>query len=174
KLQPVNNNLKFTIWFQSRDNMPRYMSVAFIKEGDSLLFPEPSLQTKFDYANLAPGNYKLVIQICQSDGSVSLHYYPILIKKFWWQYWWVWLGFSLLLFIPILLMIISHNKQKLAEEKVKRKEAEMETLKAEQEKKLSKLQIVSLSNQFRPHFILNALNNVGAELDNKPQAESVL
>jgi LytS/YehU family sensor histidine kinase len=50
----------------------------------------------------------------------------------------------------------------------------MEAMRAEQEKKLSTLRIVSLSNQFRPHFILNALNTVGAELDNKPQAESVL
>lgn len=174
KVKPTDNSLKFSVWFQSRDNMPRYMSVAFIKKGDSLLFPPPSLQTQFEYNNLAPGNYELLIQICQSDGSVSIHKYPFLIKKFWWQYWWVWAIFFLALFIPFTLWILSRNKAKLAEEKAKRREAELESIKAEQQKQLSTLQIVSLGNQFRPHFILNALNTVGAELDNKPQAESVL
>jgi len=174
KVKPINNTLKFSVWFQSRDNLPRYMSVGLIRKGDSLLFSVPSLQTKFDYPNLAPGNYELVIQICQSDGSVSIHHYPIRINMFWWQHWWVWVGFSMLLFVPIGLMIISSNKARLAEEKARRKDAELETIKAEQQKKLSNMQVVSLSNQFRPHFILNALNTIGAELDNKPQAESVL
>lgn len=174
KIKPTDNTLTFSVWFQSRDNMPRYMSVALIKSGDSLLFPAPSLQTKFEYANLASGNYELVIQICQSSGTVSIHQYSIIVKKFWWQYWWVWLMGFIALFTPFAMWINSRRKTQLAEEKAKRKEAELETLKAEQQKKLSNLQIVSLSNQFRPHFILNALNTVGAELDNRPQAESVL
>ncbi|MBK7090104.1 MAG: histidine kinase [Chitinophagaceae bacterium] len=41
-------------------------------------------------------------------------------------------------------------------------------------KKLANLQLVSLSSQFRPHFILNALNTIGAQMDDKPEAESVL
>ncbi len=167
KISPINNTLKFSVWFQSRDNMPRYMSVALIKKGDRVVFPSPSFQTAFEYSNLAPGNYQLLVQICQSDGSVSIHKYTFLIKKFWWQYWWVWAIFFLLLFIPVVLWIQSKNKAKLVKERAKRREAE-------QQKMLSTLQIVSLGNQFRPHFILNALNTVGAELDNKPQAESVL
>lgn len=167
KIKPTDNSLKFSVWFQSRDNMPRYMSVTLIKKGDSLVFPSPSLQTSFEYSNLAPGNYQLFVQICQSDGSVSINKYAILIKKFWWQYWWIWAIFFLLLFIPIVLWIQSRNKAKLVEERARRREAE-------QQKLLSTLQIVSLGNQFRPHFILNTLNTVGAELDNKPQAEAVL
>jgi hypothetical protein len=174
KIAPTDNTLSFSIWFQSRDNMPRYMNVVLLNKGDSLILPAPSLQTHFNYPNLAQGNYELIIQICQSDGTVSIHRYPILIKKFWWQHWWVWLCFSVTLFVPIILMLISRNKERLATERAKRKDAELESLKAEQQKKLSALQIVSLSNQFRPHFILNALNTIGAELDNKPQAESVL
>ncbi len=173
-INPKNNTLKFSFWFQSRDNMPRYMSVAFIKKGDSLLLPTPSLLTKFQYENLASGTYELIVQICQSDGTVSLHKYTVLVKKFWWQYWWVWLIFSFALFTPLVLWIVSRNKVRLAEEKAKRKEAELDTIKAEQQKKMAAMQIVTLSNQFRPHFILNALNTIGAELDNKPQAESVL
>ena len=36
------------------------------------------------------------------------------------------------------------------------------------------MQLVTLSSQFRPHFILNALNTIGAQMDDKPGAESVL
>ncbi len=167
KIKPVDNTLAFTVWFQSRDNMPRYMSVALVKKGGSLKFSPPSLQTKYDYPNLASGNYELAIQICQSDGTVSIHRYPVTIKKFWWQYWWVWLTGFTALFMPFALWLNSRRKAQLAR-------AEIEMIKAEQQKKLSNMQVVSLSNQFRPHFILNALNTIGAELDNKPQAESVL
>jgi len=173
-INPTDNTLKFSLWFQSRDNMPRYLSVALIKKGDSLVMPAPDLQTQFEYANLAPGIYDLVIRICQSDGTVSFHKYPVRINKFWWQLWWVWLTSSAFFFGLIVLAILSRNKAKLAKETVKRKEAELETMKAENAKRLANLQIATLSNQFRPHFILNALNTVGAELDNKPQAESIL
>lgn len=169
-----NNTLKFSIWFQSYDNMPRYLSVALVKEGEIPVFETPSLRTQFDYYNLAPGNYTLTIQICQENGYLSLHRFPIIISKFWWQKWWVWFALFMALFIPILMWIITRNRAKLAKEEAKRKAAELESTKSEYQKNLSELQIVSLSNQFRPHFILNALNTVGAELDNKPQAESVL
>lgn len=174
KVDATNNTLNFSIWFQSRDNMPRYMSVALIGERDTLRLPLPSLKTNFTYQNLASGKYELIIQICQSDGSVSLYKYQILIKKFWWQYWWVWIIFSLAIIIPVILWMISRNKARIAEEKARRREAELEAIKITRQKEFAALQITSLSNQFRPHFILNALNTIGAELDNKPQAESVL
>ncbi len=169
-----NNTLKFSIWFQSRDNMPRYISVALVKKGEIPNFETPSLKTQFDYFNLVPGNYTIAVQICQANGNLTTHQFPIIIRKFWWQNWWVWCAFFMALFIPILMFVLTRNRAILAKEEAKRKAAELETTKAEYEKNLSNLQIVSLSNQFRPHFILNALNTVGAELDNKPQAESVL
>jgi sensor histidine kinase YesM len=36
------------------------------------------------------------------------------------------------------------------------------------------MQVKSLSTQFRPHFILNALNTVGAQLYDKPDVDAVL
>ena len=162
-IEPTDNSLKFSVWFQSPDNMPRYMSVAFIKNGDSLNFPAPSLQTKFEYDNLAPGSYEMYIQICQSDGSVSVAKYVISIKKFWWQNWWGWV----LIFMPFIVTLILWMN-------TRRRKAILEKEKAMQEKRLANMQVVTLSNQFRPHFILNALNTIGAQMDDKPEAETVL
>lgn len=169
-----NNTMKFSIWFQSRENMPRYLSVSLVKKGENPVFEMPSLKTQFEYYNLAPGKYTLTVQVCQTNGYLSTHHFAIIIRKFWWQNWWVWCALFMALFIPILMWIVTRNKAKLAKEEAKRKAAELDTTKAEYQKRLSDLQIMSLSSQFRPHFILNALNTVGAELDNKPQAESVL
>lgn len=174
KIKPTENSLRFAVSFQSPDNMPRYMSLVLIKTGDSLVFAPPSLETHYNFNNLAPGNYEVVIQICQADGTVTEHRYPFAIDKFWWQRWRVWALASLLTtFISVYIITIS-RKRKLAEAIVKRKEAELETVKAAQQKKLAHLQVVSLSSQFRPHFILNALNTIGAQMDDKPAAEIVL
>lgn len=174
RIGPRHNTVSFKIWFQSRDNMPRYMSVALNRRGQKLQLPVPSLQTEYRFENLASGDYELVIQICQSDGSVSLHRYPLVIRRFWWENWWFWVIISLLFITPVILWIITRNKAKLAIEVAKRREAELKKVRAEQQKQMASLQIISLSNQFRPHFILNALNAIGAELENKPHAESVL
>jgi LytS/YehU family sensor histidine kinase len=55
-----------------------------------------------------------------------------------------------------------------------RKTALLQKVKAEQDAKLANLQLVSLSSQFRPHFILNALNAIGAGSDDNPEQESIL
>jgi sensor histidine kinase YesM len=50
----------------------------------------------------------------------------------------------------------------------------MEAVTSQQEKTLANLRIVTLSSQFRPHFILNALNTIGSRMHNEPEMESVL
>jgi hypothetical protein len=162
-IEPTDNSLKFSVWFQSPDNMPRYIGVAFIKNGDSLNFSAPTLQTKYDYNNLAPGSYEMYIQVCQSDGSVTVTKYVISIKKFWWQNWWVWV----LIFMPFVVTLFLWMN-------TRRRKAILEKEKAIQEKRLANMQVVTLSNQFRPHFILNALNTIGAQMDDEPETETVL
>lgn len=174
QVEPTDNSLKLSVWFQSPDNMPRYMSVAFIKKGDSLLFDAPSLETRYSYNNLAPGNYELAIQICQSDGSVTIHKYFITIKKFLWQQWWFWLLLSIIFISAVAFFISQRKKRQLAEQRAKTTAAELLSFKNQQEKKLANMQVVTLSNQFRPHFILNALNTIGAQMDDKPETETVL
>jgi len=163
KIEPTQNTFSLQIWFQSRDNMPRYMSAALTLQGDSIAFPDPSLQTHFDYSNLASGTYLFSVRIFQSDGTTSSHRYTIVVKKFWWQHFWVWIVFALIVLIPIILWFNGL-----------RKTAQLQKLKAEQDSKLANLQLVSLSSQFRPHFILNALNAIGAGSDDKPEQESIL
>jgi Histidine kinase len=174
KVEPTDNSYTAIIWFQTKDNMPRYMSVALVKDGDSLAMPPPSLQTHFSYQNLSSGHYKLVVQIFEQDGSTSTHTYPFTIKKFLWQQWWFWalIAFGI---IGIVVYLFDLKRQKqIAEQQALRISAEAEALRSEQNRQLTKMQVVSLSNQFRPHFILNALNTVGAQLYDKPEVDAVL
>jgi LytS/YehU family sensor histidine kinase len=143
--------------------MPRYMSAILTGKGDSINFPNPSLQTQFDYSNLAPGTYLFSIRIFQSDGTTSSQTFTIVVKKFWWQHIWVWILFALIILVPIVLWLNGSRKTAL-----------LQKVKAEQDSKLANLQLVSLSSQFRPHFILNALNAIGAGSDDKPDQESIL
>ncbi len=163
ELQPTQNTINLQVWFQTVDNMPRYIATAFGNADDSLTFENITLNTHYTYSNLASGHYVFKVLICQSDGSVSYHDYYITVSKFWWQYWWVWVLASVVVCTPIVLW-----------QNAKRKQAILLAEKEEQKKQLANLQLVTLSNQFRPHFILNALNAIGTQLQGKPKAESVL
>ncbi|MFY7964405.1 MAG: histidine kinase [Chitinophagaceae bacterium] len=162
-LKPTQNSIALKVWFQTIDNMPRYMATAFGKVDDSLVFSNIGLQSQFTYNNLASGNYVFKVLICQTDGSVTYSNFYITINKFWWQHWWVWLLGCLLILSPLIIWL-----------NAKRKQANLIAEKEEQKKQLANLQVVTLSNQFRPHFILNALNAIGTQLQGKPKAESVL
>ncbi len=64
--------------------------------------------------------------------------------------------------------------KQLAEQTALAREAQLQAYKSEQEKKLARFQLITLSNQFRPHFILNTLNIIGARMDHNPETEAVL
>lgn len=155
-LKPTQNSVDIQIQYQTRDNMPRFINGVLMKKGEKPLFDQPNLQTKFQFKNLTPGNYVFYVRVCQQDGSVDVFEYPIAIDSFLWQKWWFWLLVSL----PIFAVLIYFFQ--------KRNEIE------KQKKKLSQLNLSSLSNQFRPHFMLNALNSIGSQLHGKPHAEKVI
>ncbi len=155
-LQPFENNFKIEISYQTKDNLPRYINGALTKKGEKPLFDAPSLQHEFNFSNLASGNYVFYVRICQQDGSVNVFEYPIFIDSFLWQKWWFWTLFSLLFFGIIIYFFQKRNQIE------------------KQKKKLSQLNLSSLSNQFRPHFMLNALNSIGSQMDDKPHAEKVI
>lgn len=163
-----------TVNYSSPDLLPRYLSAALIPLGDSITLPAPSLKSTIPVQNIAQGEYKLVLEIYESDGHSRRYIYPITIRKQLWQLWWFWLLFGLAVISAFFIFISQKRKRQLAEAKALTKEAELNSYKAEQEKKLAQLQLNSLTNQFRPHFILNALNTIGAQIDDKPEAESVL
>lgn len=78
------------------------------------------------------------------------------IDTFYWQKWWFWAIVSL---FPISFLLFYFKKRNQIEK---------------QKKRLSQLNLSSLSNQFRPHFMLNALNSIGSQMGEKPHAEKVI
>lgn len=156
EFKPTENSFDIEIVYQTPDNLPRYINATLIKKGDNPIFENPNLQTKFHFANLNPGDYDFLIRVCHQDGSYEVFKYPIVINKFLWQKWWFWILISL---IPIgFIVFYFKNKNEIEQTK----------------KKLSQLNLASLSNQFRPHFMLNALNSIGSQMENMPHAEKVI
>lgn len=150
------NNFDIEITYQTLDNLPRFLNGALAKKGEKSIFENPNLQTKFHFANLSSGDYVFYVRVCQQDGSIDVFEYPISIESYVWQKWWFWFIISL---FPIGFLSYYFRKKN-----------EIEQTK----KKLSQLNLASLSNQFRPHFMLNALNSIGSQLKDKPHAEKVI
>lgn len=154
--KPTENSFDIEINYQTKDNLPRYINATLVKKGEKPTFEIPNLQTKFHFANVSAGDYVFYVRVCQQDGSFDVFKYPIYIDSFVWQKWWFWLLISL---FPIGFIFFYFRKKN-----------EIEQTK----KKLSQLNLASLSNQFRPHFMLNALNSIGSQLKDKPHAEKVI
>ena len=157
QLQASINSFDIVFEYLSPDGLPRYTRTAFAKKGDSIVFSLPDiLPSKFSYKNLSSGVYTFYIEIFEQDGSTSRYVYQFAINKYFWQQWWFWVLASFVFVTPFILWLNSLRKEAL------------------QQKQISQLNIVTLSSQFRPHFILNALNTIGADLINKPAAETVI
>lgn len=172
--RPGFGSFDIHIRYLSPDNMPRYTRFSLIKDGDSEIYPEPGLQNIYTAKNIGSGHYRFILEVFEMDGHISRYVYHIHIRKFLWQQWWFWAMLSTLMIGLAVYFINQHRKRQIAEQKVKTKEAELLSLKNEQERKIAILKLASLSSQFRPHFILNALNTIGAQMDDKPEAETVL
>lgn len=156
KLKPTENNFDLQIQFQTKDNMPRFLNGGLFKKGDKVVFENPNTVTKFSFKNLSSGDYVFYVRVCQQDGSYSISKFPIAIDSFVWNKWWFWVLVSL----PFFGVLIYFFNRKNEIEK--------------QKKELSQLNLASLSNQFRPHFMLNALNSIGSQMQDKPHAEKVI
>ncbi len=150
------NSFDLMFEYLSPDGLPRFMRAAFIKNGDKLVFNEPGNIGQFTFKNLTSGAYTFYVEVFEQDGTTSRYTYRIVIRDFFWKQWWFWAVCSLIVITPVLLWF-----------NVRRKKALME-------KEISQLNVITLSGQFRPHFILNALNTIGADLKDKPLAESII
>lgn len=69
----------------------------------------------------------------------------------------VFLGSNILFFVLLIYLYFSSRK-------------EIERQKA----KISQLNLITLSQQFRPHFMLNALNSLGSQMIGMPHAEKII
>lgn len=155
-LGPQENTFELVIDYQTLDNLPRLINAQLVKEGEKPKFNEPNFNHKFSFYNLSSGNYVFYVRICQQNGEETLHKFIFKIEKHIWEYWWFWFLLSL---IPLTFFYFYFKKSR-----------ELEL----QKKRIAQLNVATISNQFRPHFMLNALNSLGADLDDKPHAESVI
>lgn len=154
--KPTENSFDIQIKFQTKDNMPRFIDGILVKKGEKPVFEHPNLETKFQINNISAGDYVFYVRVCQQDGSFNVFEYPIVVDSFIWDRWWFW-PLLMLPFLGILIYFFQNRNQ------IER-----------QKKRLSQLNLSSLSNQFRPHFMLNALNSIGSQMEGKPHAEKVI
>lgn len=173
-VSPTQNSLHIEVAYQSKDNMPRYLQTAFIAIGDSLVWKGASITHSYSFLNLQSGVYTFHLRILQSDGTITTHSFSITIRRFLWQQWWFWFIISCIVISVSFYLFYLHKQKQLAVAEAKQVKAEAEALRSEQQRQLTSMQVKSLSTQFRPHFILNALNTVGAQLYDKPEVDAVL
>lgn len=150
------NSFDLSFEYLSPDALPRFTRSALIKDGDKLVFNEPGNQSQFTFKNQSSGRYTFYIEVFEQDGTTSMYKYRIIIQEFFWKQWWFWALCSFILIVPIILWLNTRRKRALMA------------------KEISQLNVITLSGQFRPHFILNALNTIGADLKDKPLAESII
>jgi LytS/YehU family sensor histidine kinase len=162
------------VLYQTLDNMPRLIQVALQAERDTIRWSPPDTDHTINAFNRQTGDYTLYIRIFQQDGAITTHSFPITIRRFLWQQWWFWFLISSLIISFSFYLFYLHKQKQLAEAEAMRIKAEAEALRSEQLRQLTSMQVKSLSTQFRPHFILNALNTVGAQLYDKPEVDAVL
>jgi len=156
KLKPGQNSFDIAFQYLSPDCLPRFTRTAFLQAGEKLQFTLVGNESSFTYKNLHDGLYHFYIEVFEQDGSTSRYKYNIIINPYLWERWWFWLMVSSAFFVPVVFWFIASKKRAI------------------QEKELSHLNLVSLSSQFRPHFILNALNTIGADMKDYPDAERIL
>lgn len=155
-LGPTQNSFDLRIDFQTKDNMPRFLNGCLIRKNETPTFERPNQQTQFRFSNLNPGQYIFYVRICQQDGTYSIFQFPLEVDNFIWYKWWFWSLIAIIFFTFI--WIYFRNKNQLEKQK----------------KKLAQLSLSSLSNQFRPHFMLNALNSIGSQMEDMPNSEKVI
>jgi hypothetical protein len=173
-VDPTATTLELMWPYQVADNFPRYVQTALVAEGDSLMWSEPSFTNQLVAQNRRQGRYTFHLRILQQDGTMTTWSFPITIRKFLWQQWWFWLLLSLAVTTVVTYLVNLRRKNQVAEARALQMQAEADALRSEQNRQLTTMQVKSLSNQFRPHFILNALNTIGAQLYDKPEVDEVL
>jgi hypothetical protein len=139
------------IWpYQVPDNFPRYVQTALVAEGDSLVWSEPSFATQLTAKNRRQGRYTFHLRILQHDGTITTWHFPLTIRKFLWQQWWFWLLISIGITATATYLLNLRRRKQLAEARALQMQAEAEALRSEQHRRLTTMQVKSLSNQFRP------------------------
>lgn len=167
KLASGLRTFEIQVMLTSPDALPRYMRTALVKHGDSVVWKDASLQSVFTYNNVYSGHYQFLVEIFETDGSITQLSYQLYLKPHFWQTIWFW-AMVCLIVSGFTFAIIYFNL------KARTKKAELEAFRSEQNKKMADLRLLTTANQFRPHFILNALNTIGSRMPHDAHTEQVL
>jgi hypothetical protein len=174
ELPPTSNTFNIALNYYHPDLLPRYLTTALQSKNDSVIWSVISTNTDFSFTNLNAGDYTFHIQVCELDGTVSYYKYPITIQTFWYKKWWVILLTTLAIILAIAYILNQRRLKREAIQQLQIQQAEAQSLQAKLQQDLSRLQMNSIGNQFRPHFLLNTLNQLGAYMQGNPQAESII
>lgn len=152
------NSFEIQLHYQSKDNLPRYVIPALYRDSREEAIAQGSLttETEYRYQNLSAGDYIFSLTVCQNDGTYTELKYPIRVKRSIWQNSYFWL---VMILIPASTgLYLLYNMRRMDR----------------QDREIALLTIGNLGKQFRPHFMLNALNSLGAELYDNPHAERII
>ncbi|MBV7439894.1 histidine kinase [Weeksellaceae bacterium TAE3-ERU29] len=167
RLSSFDNTFKITLNYSTPDKLPRYIQYAFQNKNDSIEWSEINTKSEFNFQNLKAGDYTFHLKIFELNGSTSYYKYFIVIPKFLHELWYFWLIVGAVIITIVSYIIYTHQNAKT-------KLANWELEKEKVNKQLSQLQLTSISNQFRPHFLLNTFNSLGAYLESGSYEETVL
>jgi ligand-binding sensor domain-containing protein/two-component sensor histidine kinase len=147
------NHLSFSFKGINLDN-PQQVRYRWKLEGADTSWSPLSVQNQVNYANLAPGTYKFMVQATTGENLFSSTLTaPFTILKPFWMYW----PFQLLVLLLMTGLIaltawLSVKRFKKAEQ-ARRAQLEVQN-------RLLQLEQKALQLQMNPHFIFNALNSI--------------
>jgi hypothetical protein len=174
ELPPTSNAFNIALNYYHPDLLPRYLTTALQYKNDSIVWSTIATHTELSFTNLNAGDYTFHIQVCELDGTVSYYKYPITIQTFWYKKWQVILLTTLAILLAIAYILNQRRLKREAIQQLQIQQAEAQSLQAKLQQDLSRLQMNSIGNQFRPHFLLNTLNQLGAYMQGNPPAESII
>jgi Histidine kinase/Y_Y_Y domain len=174
EIHPTNNSASIRLDYYTPDLLPRFFTTALQYESDSIAWNKVSTETNFSFTNLKPGDYIFHVKICELNGTLTYKQYRVTVDEFWYKKWYIITLISLAILAAILYFFRLRNQKKLADQQALTQAAQFEATIAKQKNELAQLQAITISNQFRPHFLLNTLNAIGAYLYKQPEAEKLL
>jgi ligand-binding sensor domain-containing protein len=118
------------------------------------------------YGNLPHGDYTFKVKAMNGDGYWSEEFnYPLTIRPPWWETWWAYTLFGLLV-VGFVYLVFRYNVNRI------QMQHEVEL----QKHKTSHLEMQALRAQMNPHFIFNSLNSINMFIleNNKQRAAEYL
>ncbi len=116
-------------------------------------------EPRVTYSNLQPGRYEFNIRVVDEFQSGQPSSFFITVKPPWWQTWWSYTGFSLLIFTLVVLLVrYRYKRQQLAQNRFKEK------VEREKEEKLQQMKLEFFTNV--SHEIKTPLTLIKAPLEN--------